>query len=254
MKKLKMIFALARNDFRAKYAGSFLGVLWAFVYPCITVVLYWFVFRVALHSEAEGGTPYLLWLVAALVPYLFMCDALPGAAGVFLDYSYLVKKVRFDIKLLPAVRVTSNFFIHAFFVFLLLVIAFAFGYFPSFGSLWLVYYMAAELAFLLSLGTLLSVLTVFIRDIRGVLGVVVQIGYWITPLFWSISALDPKLSLIIKIVNPVTYITEGFRGAAVFGAAPDIGYTIYFWCLTAVLGFAAVWFTKRLSCIISDYV
>lgn len=85
--KILNIFELAKNDFRSKYAGSVLGVLWAFIYPCLTVVLYWFVFQVALKSKTDDNVPYVLWLVSALVPYLFFCDGLGGCASALTDYS-----------------------------------------------------------------------------------------------------------------------------------------------------------------------
>lgn len=254
IKKIKTLAALANNDFHAKYAGNFLGVLWAFLYPCATVVLYWFVFRIALHSEAEDGAPYILWLVSALVPYLFLCDALPGTASVFIDYSYLVKKVKLDIGILPAVRILSNLIIHMFFVLLLLILAFALGYFPRPQNLWLIYYIIAEVIFLSSLGSLLSVLTVFIRDIRVAVNIFIQIGYWLTPIFWSTSSLEPHLALLIKIINPIIYISEGFRAAILSGSAPDMSYTVYFWALTLIILTSAAALLKRLRGVITDYV
>lgn len=252
--RLRNFFDLVKNDFKAKYAGNFLGVLWAFIYPCVTVILYWFVFRILLNTEAEEGEPYILWLVSALVPFLFVCDAVPAAAGVFVDYSYLVKKVKFGIGVLPFVRVMSNFIIHAFFIFLMLVMSFALGYFPNLGDLWLLYYIAAELAFVLAVGTLLSVLTVFVRDIRGALSVLIQVGYWLTPLFWNISAADPRIGVIIKLINPTAYLTEGFRCAVLYGSAPERWYTVYFWLLILAVSGISAWLYKRLRGVLGDYV
>lgn len=254
--KFGNIFELAKNDFRAKYAGNILGVLWAFIYPCVTVVLYWFVFRVALNSSAGGGVPYILWLVSALVPYLFLCDALPSASSAMIDYSYLVKNVKFNTGTLPLVRVISNFFINIFFVFLLLVISFALGYSPKAADLWLVYYMLAEFVFIWAMSSLLSVLAVFIRDIRGIISVLIQIGYWLTPLFWDISSVAPALGRAVKAVNPITYVTEGFRGTVLYGLSPlDMPqYTLYFWCVTIALGAAARILFKRLKGVLADYV
>lgn len=248
--KYKNILELAKNDFKAKYAGNFLGVLWAFIYPCVTVILYWFL----LNANAEKGEPYILWLVSALVPFLFVCDAVPAAAGAFVDYSYLVKKVKFKIGVLPFIRVLSNFIIHMFFVFLLIVMAFALGYFPSLGDLWLLYYVAAELAFVLAVGTLLSMLTVFVRDIRGALSVMIQVGYWLTPLFWNISAVDSRIGIIIKVINPVAYLSEGFRSAMLYGSAPEQWYTVYFWFLILTISCVSVWLYKRLHGVLGDYV
>ncbi len=254
--KISNILSLAENDFKSRYAGNFLGVLWAFIYPCITVALYWFVFRVALRSDADDNVPYILWLVSALVPYFFVCDALPGSAAAIIDYSYLVKKVKFDIGVLPLVRVVSNFKVSIFYTALLMCISFYFGCSFKLADLWIVYYMAAEFIFILSIGFLLSVLTVFVRDIRGVISVSVQIGYWLTPLFWDISAIDSGLSRIIKAVNPIAYIISGFRNTILYGISPFDAprYTLYFWCVTCVVGCIGYVLFRKVKDSLADYV
>ncbi len=250
MTKLVNFFELAKNDFRSRYAGNVFGVLWAFVYPCITVLLYLLVFQVILNLGAPGGTPYILWLIAPLVPYLFICDCISGSSAAFVDYSYLVKKTKFEIRLLPAVRIASNLFIHVFFILLFLVIK-AVTRGLSLGDLRLAYFVAAELAFVSAAGCLMSILTVFFRDIKSIIPVLVQIGYWLTPIFWDISGITP----VLKIINPVIYITEGFRNIAIGSAAfGDIWYTVYFWLVTAVLAMFSVFLLARVKGCLSDYL
>ena len=76
----QLIWKLAKNDFKTRYAGSYLGIVWAFVQPVITVLLYWFVFSVALPSRAVAvkgdiTIPYILWLIAGIVPWFFFSEA-----------------------------------------------------------------------------------------------------------------------------------------------------------------------------------
>lgn len=239
--KFGNVIELAKNDFKSKYAGNSLGVFWAFIYPCVTVALYWFVFEIALKSKTAENVPYILWLISALVPYLFICDAIVGSARSVIDYSFLVKKVEFNTGVLPIVRILSNLFIHIFFIFLLLIISILFGYSFKIADLWLVYYFVAEMLFLVAVGYLLSSLAVFYRDIISVVQVFTQIGYWLTPLFWEIESVDGWIGIFLKIINPITYITEGFRTVLLYERTPiDQGmYTAYFWgvvVLTAVIG------------------
>ena len=104
----KLIARLSVNDFKTKFAGSYLGIIWAFVQPVIMIFVYWFVFEKGLKptpvSDAAGvAIPFLLWLMAGLVPWFFFSDALSGGTRALLDYSYLVKKVVFQIDILPIV-------------------------------------------------------------------------------------------------------------------------------------------------------
>lgn len=65
-----LIFQLAKNDFKKKYAGSYLGIVWAFVQPVVTVMVYWFVFGM-IRSSSPRPVPFVLWLIAGLIPGSF---------------------------------------------------------------------------------------------------------------------------------------------------------------------------------------
>ena len=129
----KLIGNLAQNDFKKKFAGSYFGVIWAFIQPVITVLLYWFVFEFGLHQKVNDlrtgiEVPFVLWLMGGLVPWFYFQEALNGGTGVLDEYSYLVKKVVFNIRILPVVKVFSAVFVHAFFIIIVLLIYTFMGY------------------------------------------------------------------------------------------------------------------------------
>ena len=77
----KLIWSLAKNDFKTKYAGSYFGTIWAFIQPIVTVLVYWFVFQKGLKSPdismGQGvEVPFVLWLIAGIVPWFF--SRMPG--------------------------------------------------------------------------------------------------------------------------------------------------------------------------------
>lgn len=231
-----MLFSLAKNDFKAKYAGSVLGAVWAFINPIITILIYWFVFQVAFQNGPVGNVPYVIWLVSGIVPWFFISEAWGGATGVLIDYSYLVKKVVFKIELLPSVRVLSAAFVHLFFVLLTFIIVIAYGFSLNLIHFQIIYYLLGAYALSLSLGKITSVLTAFAKDIGNIVGVLVQFGFWLTPIFWDINSIPESLHFIFKI-NPIYYITEGYRDTFVYGTyfweKPYL--SIYFWCVVGIL-------------------
>ncbi|MBQ2931906.1 MAG: ABC transporter permease [Clostridia bacterium] len=251
----KMLLSLAKNDFKAKYAGSALGAIWAFINPVITILIYWFVFQVAFQNGPVNDMPYVIWLVSGVVPWFFISEGWGGATGVFIDYSYLVKKVVFKVEMLPTVRVTSAFFVHLFFVALTFLVSSAFGYFPTLLHIQVFYYMAGAYLLALSLGRITATLTVFARDVSNFVGVLVQFGFWITPIFWDINAIPSGLHFIFKI-NPIYYITEGYRDTFVYG----IGFwekpalTIYFWAFVSILFVIGNVIFKRLRPHLADLI
>lgn len=111
-----------------------MGIVWAFVQPVITVLLYWFVFEKALNAGTQAtkegiNIPYVLWLITGLVPWFYFSDALSSVTNTLIDYSCLVKKVVFNISILPAVKIISALFVHLFFCVFMVVIFACYGYF-----------------------------------------------------------------------------------------------------------------------------
>ena len=151
----RLIWKLAKNDFKKRYAGSYLGMIWAFVQPVVTVVMYWIVFDRVFNTRSQlvaGGieVPYVLYLTAGLVPWFYFSESLSNGTTALLEYNYLVKKVVFKISILPIIKVIAATFIHLFFVVVLFIIAIAYGYYPSIYTLQIFYYSFCE--FILEIG------------------------------------------------------------------------------------------------------
>ena len=115
--------------------------------------------------------------------------------------------------------------------------------------------MAAAYILALALGRITATLTVFARDINNVVGVLVQFGFWLTPIFWDIRAIPESLHIIFKI-NPVYYITEGYRDTFVYGIAfwQKPGLTLYFWAFVIVLVLLGNIIFKRLRPHLADLI
>lgn len=242
----KLIFNLAKNDIKTRFAGSYLGIVWAFVNPVITIVVYWFVFQVGLRSNPIDNFPFILWFASGLIPWFFFSEALSGGTGTLIEYSYLVKKVVFKISILPIVKVLSALFIHVFFLLVLIVLYMCYGYGIDWYSLQVVYYSFCMFVLALAISYATSAIVVFFRDLSQVIGVVLQVGMWATPIMWSYTMLPTGLQWILKI-NPMFYIVEGYRNAMIYKTCfwNDVYGTAYFWLLTiALLGIGMAIFNR----------
>ena len=100
---LKLISELSKNDLKKRFADSYFGILWAFVSPIITICVYWFVFTVGMRGGGNevNGYPYVLWLISGLIPWFLFSDILTSGTSVLLEYAYLVKKIVFNVSILP---------------------------------------------------------------------------------------------------------------------------------------------------------
>ena len=140
----KMIWKLAKNDFKNRYAGSYLGIIWATAQPIVTVVMYWIVFDKVFDTRSQmvaSGleVPYVLYLTAGLVPWFYFSEAITQGTMALLEYNYLVKKVVFNVSILPIIKVISATFIHVFFMVVLLCVSVGYGYYPNVYTLQLLY-------------------------------------------------------------------------------------------------------------------
>lgn len=254
----QLIWKLAKNDFKTRYAGSYLGIVWAFVQPVITVLLYWFVFTVALPSRAVAvkgdiEIPYILWLIAGIVPWFFFSEALSNGTNALLEYNYLVKKVVFKISILPIIKIISALFVHGFFLLFTVGLFACYGYYPDLYTLQIFYYSACMFVFVLGLCYITCSIIVFFRDLGQIISIALQVGIWATPILWNITTLSPRLRIIFKL-NPMNYIVEGYRDSLIdkIWFWENFYSTAYFWILTmCVFAFGAIIF-KRLKIHFAD--
>jgi len=172
--------------------GSYLGILWAFIQPAITVLILWFVFQVGFKSMPVDNVPFVLWLVCGMFPWFFISDSISGATDSIVASSYLVKKVVFRVSLLPVVKIISALLIHVFFVGLLFLMFAAYGHTPTLYNLQVVYYIFAAMCLVLGLSWLTSALVIFLKDIGQLVAMLLQFGFWATPVFWSVKMIPEK--------------------------------------------------------------
>ena len=111
-----------------------------------------------------------------------------------LEYSYLVKKVNFDVEVIPPIKIISNAFIHCFFIAFIIFVNFCYGKMPTIYYLQVIYYFFCAAAFSMSIGWLCSAITPFATDVSNIVSIIIQLGFWITPIFWDPSALTDAVS------------------------------------------------------------
>lgn len=260
----KLIWKLAKNDFKTKFAGSYLGTIWAFVQPVITVLVYWFVFEKALGAASQTTragieAPFLIWLMAGLVPWFFFQDAMNGGTGALLEYNYLVKKVVFKINILPVVKIISALFVHLFFLVVAVLICICYGIYPDWYMLQVVYYAVCMILFVTGLVYATSAIVIFFRDMAQIVAIALQIGVWATPIMWNIESPDmaeriPAIVMKILKLNPMYYIVNGYRDALInkvaFWEYPKL--TIYFWVFTILVLWIGTAIFKKLRVHFAD--
>jgi len=233
---LRLLLKLTKNDFKQRYLGNFLGIFWAFIQPTATIAVFWFVFQVGFKSQPVDNFPFILWLIAGMFPWFYFSEGLAQGTNSVLANSFLVKKIVFRVSLLPIIKLLSALAIHIFFILFMFAMFIYYGYYPNIYWLQVIYYSFAISILLLGLSWITSSIVIFFKDVEQLVTIIIQFGFWLTPIFWSMKIVPDKYHSLIEL-NPIVYIIEGYRNSMIyhkwFWEEPMA--TIYFWSITMII-------------------
>jgi len=256
MEKIRTLLQLSRNDIKSKYSNSLLGIVWAFAMPLVTILVFWYVFQLGFKNLPVGDAPYILWFSAAYIPWIFFVDITTAGCNSLVEYSFLVKKIKFDIEYIPLLKLISALFVHLFFIVFLVIMYVIYGYSFSGYNLQIFYYTFATCALGLGLTWLLSSITVFFKDMNSLFSVIIQIGFWVTPILWNEETMVNETVKSVLSLNPMHYIVNGYRDSLLFheGFWNNPKETISFWGITVFIWILGRIVFKKLSPFFADEV
>lgn len=252
----KLVWKLGTNDFKTKYAGSYFGILWAFVQPMVTILIYIFIFQFGFRvMDTNNGYPYALWLIAGIIPWFFFSEGVINATNCLLEYSYLVKKVVFKISVLPLVKILSALFVHLFFIAFAFVVYVIMGKMPLVQMVQLLYYMLCAICLVTAISYMTCSIVPFFRDFGTIINIIMQVGMWACPIMWDMTTLKipDKIVFLLKL-NPMFYVVQGYRDSFMDGVwfweRPFEG--VYFWVVTLLVAFLGFHVFRKLRVHFSD--
>ena len=195
------------KDVGGKYKHSFLGVIWSFVNPLLQIAVYALVFQVILKSNIEN---YAVYLCCGLVPWQYFSSVVLRGAATIIDNGNIIKKVYFPREILPISVVASegvNFLIST-------TIILGFVIFGGIGLSWniLCYFLILAIQIIVSIGIafIVSSLTVYFRDLLHLLGILMQLLFYATPIVYSMDSVPASMKWLLML-NPMSYLIEGYR-------------------------------------------
>lgn len=230
-----MLWRLSKNDIKARFSSSLLGVIWAYIQPLSTILVFWFVFQVGLRNADIGNYPFIIWFVPAYLSWTFFQDTLSSMTGSIREYSYLVRKVNFNVSLIPYVKLISGCFVHMAFIAFIFAINAVYGNTFQMKNLQVFYYFICTVVLLSGLGVLCATITPFVGDVPNIVSVLLQIVFWATPIVWNANGLSPKVLNILK-MNPMYYICMGYRDSFIGDSYFwESSQTLWFWIFAIII-------------------
>lgn len=233
----------------SRYRGAFLGLIWSFARPLLMLSVYTFVFSVIFKSrwsgvESEVRGSFAIVMFCGLALFSQFSESVCASCACVSGQRNLVQQVVFPLEILPLSLVTSVFVQGI--VWLLLLFA---GTFLVFGHLhWTVVFVPLVLLplYFLTIGFSLffSALGVYMRDIGHFVPVVVQMLFFMTPIFYSLDSVPERFRVFLEL-NPLAMLVEESRKMVIYGQLPDfrlLAIMMVVCFAVAHLGFA--WFHK----------
>jgi ABC-type polysaccharide/polyol phosphate export permease len=212
---------LTLRELRGKYKRSVLGWTWSLLNPLATMVIFTVVFRFFLKVQVGPGDPsglhvFALFLLCGLLPWNFLSSGISGSMGALIGNSNLIKKVYFPREILVASTIASwvvSFLLEMAVLAVVLLVA------GNFVVPWLVPALAlvvVQTMFVVGLGLMLSVVNVYFRDVQYLVGILLQLWFYATPIVYPISVVadalegQPALFTLYKL-NPMVRFVEAYR-------------------------------------------
>ena len=241
--RLYLLRLLVRRNIKNQYYRSVIGVLWTVLNPLLNMIVMAFVFS-AIFGRNGSELDYPIFILSGNIIFAVMRSSTSTSLTCLVGQRDMLQKTRVPIEIFPTSNVFSALVTFAFsFVALLIVAGFrALPIWNGTGASLFTFHwqivltvaiLPALILFSLGISYFLSALYVFFRDIKHIYTVLLTLWNYLTPIFYTVSALKSELGSKIMVFNPMYHYVEGFR-ALLEGTIPSAMSWV------AMYGFAAI--------------
>lgn len=218
----QLIAILTSRDLKARYRGSVLGFFWSLANPLMLLFVYTLVFTRFFHRPDIPAYP--LFLFAGILPWTFFSSSVLESTTSISGNAGLIKKVMFPAEALPLVVVLSHLahFVLALPILLAaaLISAIAGSSSMTISILCVPLLMILQTALVAGIALAISSASVLFRDLRDLIGNLLQLGFFLTPVIYLLTAIDSKLIRVVLRLNPMTPFVMGYQDVFFFGRWP----------------------------------
>ena len=240
-KNRNMIKQTTINDIKMRYAGSFMGLAWAIIYPILFLgcyaMMYVFVFNV--RFDIFDTKDYVVLIFCGLIPFLGFQEAIASGTSSVVANTNLLKNTLFPIELAPVKTVLAAQTTQLCGMILILIATIIIGKASIFTPLFLILWIL-QIMFSMGLVWILSSLNVIFRDLQNMIAIILLLIMLISPIAYPVSMVPENLQPFLKI-NPMYYIISCYQDIFMNQKFPDMNVLLPFIImafLTFIVGYS----------------
>lgn len=242
-----LIKSLVKREIEGKYRGTLFGLFWMLIYPLMMLSVYTFVFAGVFGARWGGGgdwTNFVPMLYAGLVVHAIFSEVVGKAPNQVVGSPNYVKKVIFPLELLSLVNLFAALSSAAIGFMLLILMNLTFNHVISWTIIFLPFALVPLALFSIGFSWAIAALGVFFRDIEQVIGVLLSMLLFLSPIFYSVEA-APPLARALLVINPLSYPIAEVRNLVILGGIPNWPAFFVNFSLSLVIAWVGLWiFTK----------
>ncbi|MFT4247509.1 MAG: ABC transporter permease [Pseudomonas sp.] len=216
------IFSSIKNELRLRFIRSKLGGLWMIIHPLAQVLIFALILSEVLSAKLPGidnKYAYSLYLMAGTLGWSLFAETINKCMGLFVDNANMLKKMAFPRVCLPVIAAGTMLVNNLLLLVAIFGVFAVLGHMPGAQAVWLLPLILLTLLMSLSLGMVLGVLNVFMRDIAQVVPVILQALFWMTPVVYMISILPAHYQRWFSL-NPLYPLIASYQNVLVFDRPP----------------------------------
>ncbi|MFM7471022.1 MAG: ABC transporter permease [Nodosilinea sp.] len=217
------ILSSIKVEFKGRFARSRLGGLWVIIHPLIQAAIFALVLGQLLSGRLPGMAnnklAYPIYLLAGTLAWTLFTEVITRCLTVFIDNANLLKQLVFPKICLPLIVTGSALVNNVFLLGGILLIVMVMGFVPGINLIWIPVLTVVNLALALGIGLILGTLNVFMRDIGQVVPIILQLGFWFTPIAYSPNVVPAAFQNWMQL-NPMYWVVQGYHNAILYNAPP----------------------------------
>jgi len=217
-----LVVTLAEREIRIRYKQAVLGFAWAVLTPLVLMIAFTLFFRKAARIDS-GPVPYPLFAFVALIPWTFFSTSVAQGGLSLINNVPLLNKVHFPREVFPMASVAVAGMDSLIGVAVLGILFLRFGFAPRSTAIWVPLILAVQLAYTLGITLLVSVVMVYLRDLRHVLPLLLQLGLFVTPVAFPLDVIPPSLLQAYVALDPLAAVIDAYRRSVLLGQPPAGG-------------------------------